>query len=374
MAFMASKTNILFYLTISVLVFCYFSTCKAQKVPAMYVLGDSLVDVGTNNYLTLSLAKADFPHNGIDYPNKKATGRFNNGYNTADFLAEKIGLSTSPPFLSLVTLKDRIKREVSFPITGVSFASGGAGIFNTTNQLFGQTIPLARQIEQFTRVNNYLVQSLGFVGAKNHLSKSLFTVVIGNNDLISYFDSASVLPKISTPQQYIESMVSALKDDLKKIYSFGARKFVIGGVGSIGCTPSLRNQNRIVKNDCNDEANNWVVKYNEGLKSMLHDLQKLELKDMIYSYVDLFNIFASFLQNPANYGFVEVKSACCGLGNLRADVPCVPVSKFCSNRTNHIFWDLYHPSEAAAHIFVDIVYSGSAPYALPINVDQLVTM
>lgn len=57
-----------------------------EAVPAIYVFGDSLVDVGNNNYLAISLAKADFPHNGVDFPGQKATGRFSNGKNAADFL------------------------------------------------------------------------------------------------------------------------------------------------------------------------------------------------------------------------------------------------------------------------------------------------
>lgn len=64
-----------------------------QMVPAVFVLGDSLVDVGNNNYLPLSIAKADFQHNGIDFLGKKPTGRFCNGKNAADFL----GASTSMP-------------------------------------------------------------------------------------------------------------------------------------------------------------------------------------------------------------------------------------------------------------------------------------
>ena len=57
----------------------------AASVPAVYVFGDSLADVGNNNYL-LTLLKADFAHNGMDYPRRKATGRFSNGKNSADFL------------------------------------------------------------------------------------------------------------------------------------------------------------------------------------------------------------------------------------------------------------------------------------------------
>lgn len=67
---------------------CYggFKYSEAHNVPAMYVFGDSLVDVGNNNYLMFSFNKANFPHHGIDLPSKKATGRFCNGKNAADFL------------------------------------------------------------------------------------------------------------------------------------------------------------------------------------------------------------------------------------------------------------------------------------------------
>lgn len=70
-------------------IFCVllFGTCGlCQSVPGLYIFGDSLVDVGNNNHLSLSLAKADFPHNGVDFPTGKATGRFSNGKNAADFL------------------------------------------------------------------------------------------------------------------------------------------------------------------------------------------------------------------------------------------------------------------------------------------------
>jgi phospholipase/lecithinase/hemolysin len=63
--------------------------CRAEigRVPAIYVFGDSTADVGNNNYLTGSnVAKANFPHNGVDFPTRRPTGRFSNGYNGIDFL------------------------------------------------------------------------------------------------------------------------------------------------------------------------------------------------------------------------------------------------------------------------------------------------
>lgn len=55
-----------------------------SEVPAVYIFGDSTFDVGTNNFLPESTAKADMKFYGIDFPNSQPTGRFSNGLNTAD--------------------------------------------------------------------------------------------------------------------------------------------------------------------------------------------------------------------------------------------------------------------------------------------------
>ena len=57
----------------------------------VFIFGDSTVDVGTNNFLLVSPEiKANFPYNGIDFPYSDPTGRFSNGYNTADQIGTKI--------------------------------------------------------------------------------------------------------------------------------------------------------------------------------------------------------------------------------------------------------------------------------------------
>lgn len=55
-----------------------------RRVPAMFVFGDSLVDVGNNNFLT-SLAKADYYPYGCDF-SSGPTGRFTNGETFVDML------------------------------------------------------------------------------------------------------------------------------------------------------------------------------------------------------------------------------------------------------------------------------------------------
>ncbi|KAK4851261.1 hypothetical protein QYF36_013678 [Acer negundo] len=195
-------------------------------VPAVFVFGDSLVDVGNNNHLPLSVAKADFPHNGIDFSTKKPTGRFSNGKNAADFLAEKVGLPTSPPYLSLKNNKNR----ASLFMNGVSFASGGAGIFNSTDQARHQAIPMTKQVDYYAIVYQDLVNQLGSSVAQQHLSKSLFAVVIGSNDIFDYLGSSDLRKKY-TPQQFLSLMTTTLKEQLKRLYGNGARKFVITGLG-----------------------------------------------------------------------------------------------------------------------------------------------
>jgi hypothetical protein len=83
----------------------------SNKVPAIYVFGDSTADVGNNNYLPGSdVPRANFPHNGVDFPTSRPTGRFSNGYNGVDFLG-KLSRSLTHLWLRVLRLsitKDRV--------------------------------------------------------------------------------------------------------------------------------------------------------------------------------------------------------------------------------------------------------------------------
>lgn len=58
----------------------------AGDQPVTFVFGDSLTEVGNNNYFQYSLAKSNFPWYGIDYENGKPTGRFTNGRTIGDIM------------------------------------------------------------------------------------------------------------------------------------------------------------------------------------------------------------------------------------------------------------------------------------------------
>lgn len=70
-----------------VLVLILALRCATAKAEAFFVFGDSLVDIGNNNFL-VTTARADMPPYGIDYPTHSATGRFSNGLNIADLISK----------------------------------------------------------------------------------------------------------------------------------------------------------------------------------------------------------------------------------------------------------------------------------------------
>ncbi|XP_060188964.1 GDSL esterase/lipase At5g55050 [Lycium barbarum] len=341
---------------IAILLLLQLNMLRAQKVTAMYVFGDSLVDVGNNNYFE-TIFRANFPFNGIDFPGGKPTGRFSNGKNAADFFAENVGLPTPPPYLS---------NKNDLFLKGVSFASGGAGILNSTNDHpLNGTIYLSKQVEYFTEVQQRLIKKIGESAAKRHMSSSLFAVVIGSNDL-------SKIPITKSPQEYIDLMLSTFADQLKKLQGLGAHKFVIVGIGQIGCIPAQRILNPT--DNCNDKANYWARIYNKGLQSMLQKLKSQLKEDFNYSYFDIYSLSGDLIQNPTKYGFLEVKAACCGMGRLYADVPCIPISKYCPNRSDHFFWDKVHPTEAASKILVNTLFNDTKQYVTSMNLTKLLAL
>ena len=74
------------------------ATTTTKSPPVIYIFGDSMSDVGNNNYLLLSLAKCNYPWYGIDYKTGYPTGRFTNGRTIGDIMGESTLLRVSRLF------------------------------------------------------------------------------------------------------------------------------------------------------------------------------------------------------------------------------------------------------------------------------------
>ncbi|TXG64957.1 hypothetical protein EZV62_011951 [Acer yangbiense] len=357
-----------------------FRTANAE-VPAIFIFGDSTADVGTNNFLPGSKARIDFPFNGIDFPNGKATGRFSNGLNSADLLAMLMGHKRSPPpFLSLDSAS-AVKRR-SF--RGINFASGGSGLLDITGQTmltlmkFGtpkdpndflrskqkNVVPLGEQMQQFHTVHDNLIDTMGPSGTENLLSKSLFFISTASNDIFGYYHSGSTIPK----EEFISSLGIAYEKYLRTLLSLGARKFGIISVPPIGCCPSQRLYN--ATGGCLEELNEHARAFHVTMGALMEKLS-CEYSDMKYSLGNTYEMTINVIENPALFNFKEVASACCGSGKLNAESFCEPKANLCSKRSEYLFWDLFHPTQTASKLAALTLYGGEQRFVSPINFAQL---
>lgn len=69
-------------------------------------------------------------------------------------------------------------------------------------------------MDYYLEAHEEMAKQIEAAALQNHLSRSIFAVVIGSNDLFGYFDSSTLRHK-STPQQYVDSMVFSLKTQLQ---------------------------------------------------------------------------------------------------------------------------------------------------------------
>ena len=74
-----------------------------------------------------------------------------------------------------------------------------------------------KQVEYYATVYGNLAAQLGSAKVVKLVAKSLFVLVIGSDDLFSYFKSNSKLQTKYTPQQYIDLLISTFKAQLEVI-------------------------------------------------------------------------------------------------------------------------------------------------------------
>ncbi|KAL2341057.1 hypothetical protein Fmac_008997 [Flemingia macrophylla] len=197
-----------------------------SQVPCVFVFGDSLSDSGNNNNLP-TFSKSNYWPYGIDFP-KGPTGRFTNGPELLGF--EKF----IPPFANTRGY-DILK--------GVNYASGSAGILSESGKHLDADIYLGAQVRNHKVIYSRIATKLGGdEKAELYLSKGLYYMLIGNNDFINNYFLPQYYPssRIYTLAQFVELLVHNYTQYIQVLHEAGARKYVIVGLGLIGCTPDAR--------------------------------------------------------------------------------------------------------------------------------------
>ncbi|KAJ1283068.1 hypothetical protein BS78_03G099800 [Paspalum vaginatum] len=402
--------------------------------PCMYVFGDSLADNGNNNDI-LSLARANYRPYGIDF-HEGPPGRFTNGRTMVDFISDMLGLR--PPLLPPYATA----RPADLP-RGVNFASGASGILPETGNNLGGHYPMSEQVDHFRAAVGDMGNSSAFRGNASrlteHLGRCVFFVGMGSNDYLNnyfmpdYYDTAQRY----SPRDYTALLLQGYSAQITELYGLGARKFVIAGVGLIGCIPyelaRMNNDNRpsgpntpssVGAEDiaisirigggegrrrrsspwsnpnggdggggssgstetnptpngaagaCNETINSAVAMYNKGLLSMVKRFNRgAQLRGSRFVFLDTVESGKDVATHAAAHGFTVLDRGCCGVGRNNGQITCLPLQRPCDDRSAYMFWDAFHPTEAANKIYAAKAFgSNSTAEVYPMNIRQLAAL
>ncbi|XXG70598.1 hypothetical protein AAC387_Pa07g0042 [Persea americana] len=324
-----------------------FLTCDVGAV--QFIFGDSLLDVGNNIRLPRSLARPALPWYGINFGNGMPNGRFTNGLTIADIIGDRMGVPRPPPFLDPSVDEDVILKN------GLNYASGGGGILNDTASFFVQRFSLYKQIELFQGTQVMIRKKIGRQTADRFFTEASYVVSMGTNDFVNNF----LLPGVTNSWTYsatrfIDLLMTTLQQQLKMLYSLGARKLTLFRLGPLGCIPLQR----ILSSTgaCQDSTNQLAVTFNEAASELVLGLSS-SLPNTSYKFGDAYGIVLDVIHNPLKYGFNNSASPCCSSGPIRPTLICTPVSGLCRDRSKYFFWDEYHPTDKANEIIASEIIS-----------------
>ncbi|KAI9092956.1 hypothetical protein K1719_027479 [Acacia pycnantha] len=351
---------------LSVVMVMAMATIKAEGARTFFVFGDSLVDNGNNNYLATT-ARADAPPYGIDYPTRRPTGRFSNGYNIPDFISQELGSESTLPYLSPELTGRRL-------LIGANFASAGIGILNDTGIQFVNIIRIYRQLEYFEEYQRRVTALIGAARTKRLVNRALVLITLGGNDFVNnyYLVPYSVRSRQFALPDYVRYLISEYKKILRRLHDIGARTVLVTGTGPLGCVPAELAQ-RGRNGQCSVELQRAASLFNPQLVQMLGQLNR-ELGSQVFIGVNTQQMHLDFINNPRAFGFVTSKVACCGQGPYNGIGLCTIASNLCPNRDEYAFWDPFHPSEKANKLIVQQIMSGTNEYMNPMNLSTILAM
>ncbi|XP_065858994.1 GDSL esterase/lipase At5g08460 [Euphorbia lathyris] len=319
-------------------------------VSALFVIGDSSVDCGTNNFLG-TFARADRPPYGRDFDSRKPTGRFSNGRIPVDYLALRLGLPFVPSYLGQMG-------SVEEMIHGVNYASAGAGIIFASGSELGQRISFSQQIQQFSDTLQSFIMNLGEEAAVDHISNSVFYISIGINDYIHYYlRNQSGVQDLYLPWSFSQFLASAIKHEILNLHELSVKKMVVMGLAPIGCAPHYLWKYKSKNGECVREINDMILEFNFYMRYMIEELVH-QLPDVKLTFCDMYQGSMDIIKNHQLYGFNVTTDACCGLGKYKGWIMCIAPEMACNNASSHIWWDQYHPTDAVNSILADNVWNG----------------
>ncbi|GAU12251.1 hypothetical protein TSUD_02180 [Trifolium subterraneum] len=190
---------------------------------------------------------------------------------------------------------------------------------------------MSAQLRLFEQYITKLRAVVGTEKAADIISKALFIISAGNNDV--GFAYSFTIRRVLPFNIYGGQLVSASQNFLKSLYQLGARHVWVLSTLPLGCLPAARTITGPFRL-CVDLENILAQQFNGWLANGLASL-KSSLPDYDLRFVDVYTPMLRLIQNPFAAGTFEMGPACNAF------------TFQCLSDASYFFWDVAHPSERA---------------------------
>lgn len=288
----------------------------------IYVFGDSLSDTGNTFQFTGGAIPPSPPY---------SPGRFSNGLNWIDYLAQDLELN--PTTFADVALGGAI------PTEGTNFAFGGTttGEDNTVSLTFPNIpVELPALQEQISLFTSNLTSTAD--------PEALYILWAGAND---YLPTEGSFVPFTEPRTPIANLSTAI-DSLVQV---GAENIMVVNLPDLGNTPVALATNQLIPG-ISEGLNTVTEAHNSALSTVLNGFAD----DANIISFDVNSLFDRVLNNSDDFGFTNVTNSCL--------VSLQPLA-LCDNPDEFLFWDAQHPTtkthEIIANAALETLTSESVP-------------
>ncbi|KVH90344.1 hypothetical protein Ccrd_007643 [Cynara cardunculus var. scolymus] len=281
-------------------------TYRAFRPTKLFVFGDSYSDTGNNPKSLASSWKNPY---GVTFPGKPA-GRYSDGRVITDYLARFMGIKSPLPYQWRKIGGNKLR-------SGINFAYGGTGVFDTGNFQPNMTT----QIGYLQELINESVYT------KRDLESSVALVTVSGNDYGAYTASGGSDQGLPA---FITRVVSQMAINLKVIHNMGIRRVLVTSLQPLGCLPRATVLSSYQQ--CNATQNLSVDFHNQLLQRVVATLN-------------------NNTNDSRSLKFDAPLLPCC-MG-ISVDANCGSVDEngkalytVCKEPESTFFWDMVHPSQA----------------------------
>lgn len=311
------------------------SAAMAGPYSALYGFGDSLSDSGNDFIITGGAVPS-----AAYYTDGATVGRFTNGRNYLDGLAQRLGVGLAPSVAG-----------------GTNYAFGGA-----------RTNYSAAGLPPFTTFNNQ-VAAFGASHASAD-SDALYVLWIGANDMADAIGQAAFLGNPSPIVSAITVAMNGIGAAIADLSGLGAQHFLVPNLPDLSLVPAIAG---LGSPGLNGLAQFATTAFNANLASLLAGISGPDVYEL-----DIYGALNDIVANPAAYGFTDTTSACYS-GDVDGSARGGPTPPtVCANPNEHVFFDYEHPSAAVHAVLAqrafDVVPEPPATWALALAAAAIVTL